>query len=284
MSAPIPPPPPGLNIHKSRQPELYAASITTWVLALIAVGLRFWCRRLTKSAYRLDDWLIVAALLFALGFMISTLVWVHQGYGLHLWVLTPEFVPNFFKNLFTGEILYTLVLVFAKYSILAFYRRIFSNTIRLPVYILAGVVTCWGLAVILVTIFQCRPVDGFWNRNKPADCSVDDYAFFIGNAVPNIITDAAILSLPWPFIFRLHRTTSQKIALAGIFMLGAFIIVVSIVRLVYFINVDLKSPDLDYNFAYGGVWTATEADMAVVCGKSSCLVLLASLLPQTLYA
>ncbi|KAL9083354.1 MAG: hypothetical protein Q9165_008554 [Trypethelium subeluteriae] len=63
-------------------------------------------------------------------------------------------------------------------------------------------------------------------------------------------------------------------------MLGAFIIVVSIVRLVYFINVDLKSPDLDYNFAYGGVWTATEADMAVVC---ACLPSLRPILSLVLH-
>lgn len=73
---------------------------------------------------------------------------IQQGYGLHLWVLTPEFVPNFFKDLFAGEILYTLVLVFAKFSILAFYKRIFASTIRIPVYILTGFVTCWGVAVV----------------------------------------------------------------------------------------------------------------------------------------
>lgn len=97
---------------------------------------------------------------------------------------------------------------------------------------------------ILVTVFQCNPVSGFWNRNVPADCAVSDYAFFIGNAVPNIITDVAILSLPLPcktqcdlcsllrtkqellietnlsVIFRLHRTMSQKIGLAGVFLLG----------------------------------------------------------------
>ena len=75
---------------------------------------------------------------------------------------------------------------------------------------------------ILVTIFQCKPVSSFWHRNpnKPSDCFVDDYAFFVGIAVPNIITDAALLSVPIPFIWRLHRDRPQKIALAGTFMLG----------------------------------------------------------------
>lgn len=57
----LPPPPPGLDIHASRQASIYAASITTEALALVAVVLRFWCRKMTKTAYRLDDWLVVAA-------------------------------------------------------------------------------------------------------------------------------------------------------------------------------------------------------------------------------
>lgn len=55
----------------------------------------------------------------------------------------------------------------------------------------------------------------------PANCIVDDYAFFVGIAVPNIITDVALLVLPLPYIWRLHRAKSQKIALVGIFMLGS---------------------------------------------------------------
>ena len=48
--------------HKSRAPQLYAAAITTYVLAAIAVALRFWARRLTRAVIRVDDWTIVMAL------------------------------------------------------------------------------------------------------------------------------------------------------------------------------------------------------------------------------
>ncbi|KAL8726561.1 MAG: hypothetical protein Q9181_005998 [Wetmoreana brouardii] len=255
--AELPPPPPGLDIHATRQPSLYAASIITWILAVLAVALRFWCRRLTKSGYKLDDWLIFAAAPAFEG--------IQQGFGLHLWVLSPNFITYFFKGLFTGEILYALVLCITKFSILAFHRRIFATTIKVAVYILAAVVTAWGIAIILVTIFQCTPVEGFWNRNTPANCTVSDYAFFIGNAVPNIVTDVAMILLPLPFISRLHRTTAQKIALAGIFLLGGFIIIISILRLVSLVDTDLNSPDLDWNFAFVGVWAATEGNMAIVC-------------------
>ena len=52
---------PSYDIHESRQPQLYASGIITYTLAVLAVGLRLWCRKLLKSGFRLDDWLIVAA-------------------------------------------------------------------------------------------------------------------------------------------------------------------------------------------------------------------------------
>lgn len=55
---------------------------------------------------------------------------------------------------------------------------------------------------------------------QPANCSVDDYMFFLGNAVPNILTDVALMALPLPYIWRLNRPMAQKVALGGIFVLG----------------------------------------------------------------
>ncbi len=73
---------------------------------------------------------------------------------------------------------------------------------------------------VATTIFQCNPVRGFWDHTVQASCKVDVYAFFIGNAVPNIITDWALLILPIPYVWRLQKSRVQKIALCGIFLLG----------------------------------------------------------------
>lgn len=80
--------------------------------------------------------------------LIASPIGTSQGYGRHYEVLTPAYLPNFFKNLFTGEILYTLILCCVKYSILAFYFRLFARSIRIPIYVLAGLVTAWGIAVV----------------------------------------------------------------------------------------------------------------------------------------
>ncbi|KAI4131698.1 MAG: hypothetical protein LQ338_001099 [Usnochroma carphineum] len=59
--------------------------------------------------------------------------------------------------------------------------------------------------------------------------------------------------------------------------------VVSIVRLVILLDLDLKSKDLDYNFAPFGVWTRTEANIAIVCAcLPSCRPILSFVLTGSL--
>ena len=47
---------------ETRQSSLYEAIITTYILAFIAVSLRFYSRRLKKAGWWLDDWMILIAL------------------------------------------------------------------------------------------------------------------------------------------------------------------------------------------------------------------------------
>lgn len=60
-------------LAESRQPNIYAAEITTYAFALLAVSLRFWSRRIKAAGYWIDDWLILVAMV-----MISLL-------GSHTW-------------------------------------------------------------------------------------------------------------------------------------------------------------------------------------------------------
>lgn len=77
---------------------------------------------------------------------------------------------------------------------------------------------------MLVTIFQCQPVNAFWMRydltTDKFRCPVNVNQFFDGNSIPNIITDAAILVLPLPYVWRLQLPRAQKLALSSVFALG----------------------------------------------------------------
>lgn len=101
----------------------------------------------------------------------------------------------------------------------------------------------------------------------PADfvCNVDLNQFFNGNSIPNIITDALVVMLPIPYVWKLQLPGPQKFAVIFIFALGAFVTVISGVRLGFILDVDLASPDITWNFCDAIIWTNAEANLAIVC-------------------
>ena len=58
-----------------------------------------------------------------------------------------------------------------------------------------------------------------WNPFVLGRC-INIHSFFIGIAVPNIITDIALLVMPLPYMWRLQVTLPKKIALMFVFILG----------------------------------------------------------------
>lgn len=126
------------------------------------------------------------------------------------------------QDAFVAEVFYTITLTLAKISILLFYRAIFTGRkFELMTYGLAAFVLAWFLAVELLVFVGCRPIEGHWelSRDPPAKC-INQQNFFIGNAVPNILTDIAILCLPMAKIWDLQMSRKMKAAISGLFLLG----------------------------------------------------------------
>ncbi len=163
--------------------------------------------------------------------------------------------------------------------------------------ILLGVTAAWWLAVILVTIFQCHPISKAINPAVEGYC-ISQTEFFLGNAIPNIVTDLLILSLPLHDIMKLHLPRSQRISIAGIFLLGGGVIVASSIRLYYCILLARDGDSADVtceSIAPSGpnekpglmimqlkvalvnpvLWTVLEPDLALIC---ACLPTLRPLL------
>ena len=111
-------------------------------------------------------------------------------------------------------------LVAIKISILQLYRSIFPGRgfVIMTGVVGAGVIA-WGIAVILVSIFQCNPVRGAWDLTVPATC-ITLPKFYLANAVPNIAMDVIILALPIPNVWTLQMSIRQKYVVSGLFLLG----------------------------------------------------------------
>jgi hypothetical protein len=119
------------------------------------------------------------------------------------------------------EIIYFVSLAATKMSILLFYTRLFpTRGFKLAAKVVACIVAAWLIATILVSIFSCNPVRAFWTHEAGSKC-INSEHFYIANAVPNIITDAFILTLPLRMVWGLHTSKWERVALTFIFMLGS---------------------------------------------------------------
>ena len=101
------------------------------------------------------------------------------------------------------------------------YRRIFpTKKFAVATYVVGTVVAAWYTAVILVSIFTCVPVQDFWESEQLASCHVNSLSAYLGNAIPNIITDVAILCLPMPMVWNLHLSAYRKAEITAAFLAG----------------------------------------------------------------
>ncbi|KAL8956591.1 MAG: hypothetical protein Q9193_005923 [Seirophora villosa] len=72
-------------------------------------------------------------------------------------------------------------------------------------------------------------------------------------------------------------------ALSSIFLLGGFVVGVSIVRFTYILSLDLQSPDVTWNFVNVQIWTGVEIHVGIVCAPVACLPSLRPLLNLALF-
>ena len=109
-------------------------------------------------------------------------------------------------------------------SILCFYLRIFPQRIfrRIVYTIMAGNII-YGTAFVLVSIFQCIPIQAAWtgwDGTVSAKC-VDANALGWTSGALNIALDVIILVLPVPGLTKLVMSWEQKLHILLIFSLGS---------------------------------------------------------------
>lgn len=143
-----------------------------------------------------------------------------NGYGMHKADLTKPALHSALRWFFIAQTPYKVVVCLNKIAVLLLYKRIFiSKPFQIACWTVLTVVVAWSIGAICATIFQCVPIEGAWDKTVDAKC-IDTNAFWIAYAVCNILTDAVVLSLPIPVVFKLHLNMRERVMLCGVFMLG----------------------------------------------------------------
>lgn len=170
-----------------------------------------------------------------------------------------------------------------KISILLLYTRIFpktvsSRTFRAAVHALIAACAAATAAFVLSIIFQCDPVPGAykaWDGEYDATC-FNTNAQIIAMAGINILLDLTVFLLPLPSLLHLEISARKKFGVCLTFMTGLFVTIVSVIRLVKFIQ-HYDTSNTTWDFVPIGTWSQFEVNVGIWC---ACMPALARLIKK----
>jgi len=118
--------------------------------------------------------------------------------------------------------LFITAITFAKFSVLLFYRRVFSvASFRIPFLVVFTLNFIYGFGFFWVYLLQCIPISQVWQTQvgETRTCvnTVINYPFAYGDAILDFIT----IVLPIPYVVNMQMPLRRKLAVMGIFLLGS---------------------------------------------------------------
>ncbi|KAL2067081.1 hypothetical protein VTL71DRAFT_1505 [Oculimacula yallundae] len=231
------PPPPGHTPNFNQPYEATALIVCIGVflpLAVLTSAIRIYTRTRIISELAVDDYLMLLALACSVmltGFILNLL---NYGLGKHLYDVPIHMLyPEFLLHNVLAAIFFCAATGFAKTSILLFYGRIFtSRSFKRNIWVLVFFVAGYSFASVLVNIFSCKPISGSWELSLAATAvCINRPVFYFAQAGLGIFTDFATLAAPLPFLWALQMPIKQKIGVSVVLIMGGFVCIVSIIRL-----------------------------------------------------
>ncbi|KAJ5310755.1 isoflavone reductase family protein [Penicillium atrosanguineum] len=244
-------------------------------LCLMSVVMRVVARLKRRVGLGVDDYLSILSMVLMVAMLIELCLWCSiGGNGAHVKTVDAETMMNYWKIFLANQFTYFILCPAIKISIICFYRRVFTTpkfqTFTFGLNILIG---AWGLGIFLACAGQCRPLRAYWDGSVTGTCFNAD-EFFIVNQAFNVLMDFIILILPVPMIWNLHRAWQDKLALNGVFALGAFVCFASIYRIIVLFWISPSDPT--YTVYQATLWTHVEPAVGLIC---SCLPIIRGLFP-----
>lgn len=172
-----------------------------------------------------DDYTIIITLFAGIpSVILIDLKLIPTGLGRDVWTVPFDRIQAFVRWLYALEIFYFFQMTLLKLTLLFFFLRIFPKTIIRN--LLKGTIIftiLWGLAFVLVAIFQCQPISHYWtnwdNEHNNGRC-INVNALAWSHAIISIVLDIWMLVLPLYEVFRLQLSPRKKISVAVMFLVG----------------------------------------------------------------
>ena len=119
-----------------------------------------------------------------------------------------------------AEALYSPAIGLVKISTCFLFARIFPQPkFRWFLFSLGAFVALYSTIQIIISIFQCRPINGAWDVSVGAQCIQISLVWEIMGGF-NVLTDFALLLAPIPQLLKLQMPRQTKVQLVSLFSVG----------------------------------------------------------------
>ncbi|GAB7357543.1 hypothetical protein MBLNU459_g0060t1 [Dothideomycetes sp. NU459] len=254
----------GSEEHDSRGYQAVTVSIVATALAMLIVIARIWTRARSMGS---EDWTILVSFTFSVTLTVLIGIEVIHGQGRHYNTISASEMKSLYKAFWASVPVYQAALSITKISILLQYFRVFvGQNIRRGTIILMAITVIYGIWSVCSTAFSCAPISYFWDKDIPGGRCLNLNAIWFSNASLNIVTDVAIFVLPIPVLSELHLPKRQKWGLMGVFALGAFVCLTSILRLRALYDLS-ASQDVTWNNGPAAYWSSLEVNIGIICAS-----------------
>ncbi|KAK7946262.1 uncharacterized protein PG986_010583 [Apiospora aurea] len=212
------PPGPSPTAGDSNTDIILSVSGLMMGLSFGIVGLRIWVRQFMIKTLGVDDVVMMAALIAAIGSMVCFVGECETGAGRHFSDLDMTLFPAFLRWQYVHGILLVVGISLVKISIGFFLLRLIQNKwYRRAVIFTQVFIALFTISCVCTLILQCVPPDATFALVRPPTAKCFDQATFtnigIFNGAVNIMTDAVFVLLPIPMILKLQVNNRTKATL-----------------------------------------------------------------------
>lgn len=217
----------------NRSSTIYGLVLSFLALSSLCVLGRLWIRFFITHSPGWDDLFVVLAVLSNVVQAVGLFLAIDNGLGKHFLLLSIEGMQDFIRTNYIANGAYPTSSAFIKLALLLQYLRIFEQGTksRAITFVTIAVVCLWGSSFCFLAWVPSIPVRSYWDFLIP-DSEATRYGYgshdpsafiatYVANATTNMALDLIILAIPISLWMDRNIKGKTRVALFGIFVLGA---------------------------------------------------------------
>jgi hypothetical protein len=123
---------------------------------------------------------------------------------------------------------------------------------------------------VTLICMQCQPIEKFWDHDLPGICRLTPMISLFGAGIPHFILEVVILLCPLIEIWRLHLSTTKKLAVGAMFMSGIFVCGSALGTIIHTVALAKKvNQDLTWDGLDDQIWAVCDVNLASFASKCS---------------